>query len=84
MYDRICFPMAKEKTPTRTFTIPNSDSNLISKIQSRCRKHDITLNDSEVVRAGIAALLSLPNDKFLQAVKGIVKLKRGRQKVEDD
>lgn len=76
--------MAKEKTPTRTFTIPKADSRLISEIQSRCRRHDITLNDSEVMRAGIAALMHLPDKKFIRAVNSLVKLKRGRPEIEDE
>jgi hypothetical protein len=75
--------MVKKKTPTHTFTIPESDSRLMGEIQSRCRKHDISLNDSEVVRAGFHALKSIPDKYFLSAVKSIVKLKRGRHKEED-
>jgi hypothetical protein len=70
---------SKKKTPTRTFTMPESDSALIKEIQSRCRKHDLSLNDCEVVRAGIAALLNLPDKQFLQTVKSLAKLKRGKQ-----
>jgi hypothetical protein len=71
--------MPKKKTPSRTFTIPDSEFELISEIQSRCRKLDLELNDSEVVRVGIAALLRLPEKDFVRAVKALVRLKRGKQ-----
>jgi hypothetical protein len=70
--------MARKKTPTRTFTIPTADSDLIVKIQSRCRKLDLELNDSEVVRASLAALVELPDGKFKAAVKSVERLRRGK------
>jgi hypothetical protein len=75
--------MAK-KTPTRTFTIPDSDFALIGEIQSRCRRLDLELNDSEVVRTAIASLLKLPDRQFAQAVKSLNKLKRGPQMGNSD
>jgi hypothetical protein len=76
--------MAKKKTPTHTFTMPDADFALIGKVQSLCRKHDLTLNDSEVVRAGLHALTRLPNKSFLQTVKSIDKLKRGKPEEETE
>ncbi len=70
----------KKKTPTKTFTIPESDLRLMDEIQSRCRKHDLSLNDSEVVRAGFAALFGLRDSQFLARVKAVIKLKPGRSK----
>ncbi len=70
----------KKKTPSHTFTIPAKEFDMISEIQSRCRKHDLSLNDSEIVRAGFVALMHLADKQFIQAVKSIVRLKRGRQK----
>lgn len=76
--------MPKKKTPSRTFTIPDPEFALISKVQSRCRKLDLELNDSEVVRAAVAALLKLPDKQFAQAVRSLVKLKRGPKKETGD
>lgn len=76
--------MPKKKTPSRTFTIPDSEFALIGEIQRRCRKFDLELNDSEVVRVGIASLLRLSEKDFIRAVKSLVKLKRGRQESEND
>lgn len=84
MYDRICRLMAKKKTPTHTFTMPEADFALIGKIQSKCRKHDLTLNDCEVVRAGLHALMQIQDKPFLQAVKSVDKLKRGKSEEEAD
>lgn len=76
--------MPKSKTRTRTFTMPDSDFALIGDVKSRCRKLDLDLNDSEVVRVGITALLRLPEKDFVKAVNGLVKLKRGPQKETGD
>jgi len=73
---------ASIKTPRKTFTIPEADLGLIVEIQSRCHGHDLSLNDSEVVLAGIGALMSLKDPEFLRRIKAVVKLKPGRSKGE--
>lgn len=75
--------MPKSKTPTRTFTMPDSDFALIGEVKKRCRKLDLELNDSEVVRVGIAALLRLSEKDFIKAVNALVRLKRGKQEPEE-
>jgi hypothetical protein len=77
-------PMPKKKTPTRTFTMPESDSEVIKEIQKRCYAHGMSLHDCEVVRAGIASLMDLPDKKFLQVVNSIVRLRRGRPPQGDE
>lgn len=69
--------MSGPKTLKKDFTIPEAEFELIRHIQSRCRKLDISLNDSEVVRAGIAALMSLGDVPFRKRVLSLVRLKRG-------
>jgi len=76
--------MPKKKTPTRTFTMPESDSKLIKEIQKRCYTHGLSLHDCEVVRAGIAALMGLPDKKFLEVVKSVVRLRRGRPTEDEE
>jgi len=66
------------KTPAKTLTLPDTDRELIGEIQSRGRKHDVSLNDSEVVRAGLAALKQISDKQFLQIIKSLIRLKRGR------
>jgi Arc/MetJ-type ribon-helix-helix transcriptional regulator len=75
--------MAKGRTPTKTITIPAEDLERIAKIQSRGRLEcDMPLNDSEVVRAAIRTLLDMKKGQFKQAVKKLVRLKRGKPKQE--
>lgn len=69
-----------DKTLRRTFTIPEAELKRISETQSRCHKDDLSLNDSEVVRAGLAALVRLKDKEFLAAVKSVKKLPRGRRR----
>jgi hypothetical protein len=70
-------PMPRARTPKRDFTIPDDELRLIREIQSRCRKLDLTVNDSEVVRLGIAALVHLNDKQLLQRVKALARLRRG-------
>lgn len=72
---------AEDKTCRKNFTMPKSDADLIGKIQSRARKHDIGMNECEIIRAGLAALRDIPDKYFLQAMKVVQKrkLKRGRR-----
>jgi hypothetical protein len=72
--------MPGPRTPKRDFTIPEEDLQLIRDIQSRCRKLDLSLNDSEVVRVGVAALMGLPDKQFLQRISALIRLKRGPTK----
>lgn len=66
-------------TKTKTFSIPEADLNLIEEIQSRGRKHDISLNNGEVIRAGLAALIQLPDGQFAKIIKSLNRLKPGRR-----
>lgn len=76
---------AQDKTCRKNFTMPKSDADLIGKLQSRARKHDIGLNECEIIRAGLAALRDIPDKYFLQAMKVVQKrkLKRGRRSAAD-
>ena len=68
------------KLPNEPVTIPDEDSLVIREVQRRCQAMDLTLNDSEVVRAGLAALMALPDKQFRQRVTALIKLQRGPSK----
>ena len=69
--------MSGLKTPKKNFTIPDDELLLIREIQSRCRRLDLSINDSEVVRLGIAALAHLNDKQLMQRLNGLARLKRG-------
>ena len=61
-----------------SFTMPQSDHELLSAIKKRCMRVGIDTNKSEILRAGLAALDSL-NDRELQELfQGLTKIKTGR------
>lgn len=64
--------------------MPKSDVDIIGEVQSRARKHDVSLHECEVIRAGLAALRDIPDRYFLHAMKEVQKrrLKRGRKDVK--
>lgn len=67
-----------DKVIRDSFTMPASDYELISQIKSRCLKTGTSVNKSEVLRAGLAALDAM-SEKELRAVIGrLTKVKTGR------
>ena len=70
----------KPRTVRKNFSFPEEDLLLFEKIQTRCRKANRGLNDSELVRAGLTLLLAAPQDGFINAIDSIVKLKPGKPK----
>lgn len=71
------------KTAPTTYVIPEEDLELIKAIQSRCRRQDMSLNNSEVVRAGLAALMGLGDSQFVKRIKALNRLSRGRKSKAD-
>ena len=66
-------------TKQKGFSLTSDDLQLIEEIKSRARKLDISLNDVEVVRLGLAALSQLSDPQFARIVKSLRKLKPGKQ-----
>jgi hypothetical protein len=70
----------KQRTVRKNFSFPEEDLRLFEKIQTRCRKANRGLNDSELVRAGLTLLLAAPQEEFIYAIDSVVKLKPGKPK----
>jgi hypothetical protein len=70
-------------TSRKNFTLTPADLELIKEIQRRARKCDVSLNDSEVVRAAIASLIGLPEPQFNKRVKSVERLARGPRKLHN-
>src|ERR1043165_6849395 len=73
-----------QKSSSKTFIIPDEDQKLLEAIQSRARKADIGVNFSEIVRAGLAALMALPDRQFGKCLTSRRRLPRGRPREEND
>lgn len=72
-------PKGDSSIVRETFSLPPLDSELIEAVRQRGAVVGVMLNRSEVVRAGVAALMTLDEDTFKRVVSGVPKLKSGRQ-----
>jgi hypothetical protein len=70
----------QEKVIRDTFTIPQSDYHLLEKCRDRGLNHKYVINKSEIIRAGLLLLDSLSDNKFLEAIGNVKKIKTGRPK----
>lgn len=61
-----------------SFTIPDGEYQLISRIKARCMKAGIGANKSEVLRAGLAALNSMSDEELAKLFESLPRVKTGR------
>jgi hypothetical protein len=71
-------PKGESSVVRETFSLPPNDSSAIEAVRRRGAVAGVMLNRSEVVRAGIAALLKVDGKTFNEVVSGVPKLKSGR------
>jgi hypothetical protein len=79
-------PAPKEQPPRNgagkvirdSFTIPDSEYQLISRIKTRCMKAGIDSNKSEVLRAGLAALDAMTDQELAKLFEKLPRVKTGR------
>jgi hypothetical protein len=75
---------AEQKSPGNgkvirdSFTIPSNEYELISRIKRRCMKAGVSVNKSEILRAGLAALSEMSDRELAQAFGRLVRVKTGR------
>ena len=70
--------LKKERVIRDSFTLPEADHALIAAIKQRCLKGAVNVTKSEVVRAGLHALSSLPERELLEVMDNLTKVKTGR------
>lgn len=69
----------KQKRVVRdSFTLPGDDYELITTIRERCLDSRVTINKSEVIRAGLHALNEMSETELLATVESLTKIKTGR------
>ena len=70
----------REKAPVirDTFSFPDFDYVLLSELQQRCLQGGHHASKSELVRAGLRALIQMKPDDLLKAAQAVEKLKPGR------
>lgn len=63
-----------------TFSLPPTDYALLEQLRTRAISLGQVINKSEFVRAGLRALIDMPEPEFSQAIVKIEKIKLGRPK----
>ena len=61
-----------------SFTMPGFDYDLISTIKYRCLQSGVSVTKSAVLRAGLNALMAMPDRELKAMVEGLRKVKTGR------
>ncbi|MFY9221199.1 MAG: hypothetical protein WAQ98_00940 [Blastocatellia bacterium] len=70
-----------DKVIRDSFTLPYDDYQLIELIKDRALKASVSVNKSEVVRAGLLVLQSMSEKDLLIALNSITKIKSGRRSI---
>jgi hypothetical protein len=70
--------IAFDKVIRDSFTMPAADYELIGVLKQRCIGLGIAMKKSELLRAGLTALQSLPDEGLAQIVTGVESVKTGR------
>ena len=68
----------KSKVIRDSFSLPKNDYELIKDLQKRCLKLARSINKSELVRAGLHALVKMPDTELVKLLSGLEKVKTGR------
>ena len=71
-------PKNRKRVIRDSFTLPSHDYELITTIRERCLDSRVTINKSEVIRAGLHALNEMSNSELLAVVDSLTKIKTGR------
>lgn len=70
--------VSKERVIRDSFTLPSGDYELIAAIRQRCLSSALNATKSEVIRAGLHALLEMPEEELIRLVSNLEKVKTGR------
>jgi hypothetical protein len=61
-----------------SFTMPAAEHRLIGALKNRCIGLGVAIKKSELLRAGLASLVRLPDEKLAKAVAAVESVKTGR------
>jgi len=72
----------KHKMVRDSFTMPADDYAKLSLLKLKCLENGIEVKKSELIRAGLIALSTMPVKTLLNAVSGVERIKTGRPKAK--
>lgn len=61
-----------------SFTMPMGDYELIAVLQKKCLKAQVRANKSEILRAGLMALVAMSDEDLARTVEELPRVKTGR------
>jgi hypothetical protein len=61
-----------------SFTIPEADHGLIGPLKTRCMKAGVSVNKSELLRAGLRALTAMSDRDLTKLIDSLERVKPGR------
>lgn len=67
-----------EKVTRDSFTMPSTDYEKIGQLRAKCLKAGLSVTKSEIIRAGLHALESLPTEHLREVIASLEKVKTGR------
>lgn len=70
------------KVVRNSFTMLEEEYDIIERVQHLCLKKMMVVNKSEVLRAGVQALNSLPEKEIIARLKALPKVKAGRPPIK--
>jgi len=73
-------PPEKIKVVRDSFTMPQTDYELITALKKRSLESGIQTTKSEILRAGLLALNQMTNVEFISKIETVEKIKTGRPK----
>lgn len=68
----------KAKVVRDSFTMPEGDYAMLAALKSRCLSAGVSVKKSELLRAGLQVLETLPAKKLLAIIAGVENVKTGR------
>ncbi|NEQ52900.1 MAG: hypothetical protein F6K11_22630 [Leptolyngbya sp. SIO3F4] len=69
---------SKSKVIRDSFSLPKDDYGLIKNLQKRCLGLAQSVSKSELVRAGLQALVKMPDAELVKVLSSLEKIKTGR------
>ncbi len=70
--------LRKPKLVRDSFTFPEADHARLGELKQRALKSGREIKKSELLRAGLAVLVAMPDAAFLAALDGVERIKTGR------
>lgn len=67
-----------ERVIRDSFTLPAEDYELIGSLRQRCLENAVNVSKSELMRAGLHALIQMSDEELVQVTRSLKKVKTGR------